>query len=359
MFNGEREITSPVSLTLPNGRLNPEAVGFTRTQLHDTSGIGRGMTAWGRNKRWEYWLVTTPTHLFSFTVSDVDYVSSHSVWVFEIGTGRSFAAAAIIPFARGAVLPGSLGDGPAIGGSIGLDGRLLPPGPGRIGIHIDEVPGGTRLRTCGRARRFPGIGAGFTEVRCDVVAERPDGHEYLGVVVPWSETRFQYTVKDVARPATGWIELDGLRFELPEGESWAILDHGRGRWPYSMWWNWGAATGRAGGHHVGLQFGGRWTDGTGSRENAPVVDGRLFPVHEDLTWEYDDADWLAPWRISSPSVDVVMEPFHDRAAVTDLGVLSMRVHQVFGHYSGWVRAGDERIEIDGLLGFAEDVRNRW
>ena len=36
----EREITTPVSLTDPDGELNPDALGFTRTQLHDTSGIG-------------------------------------------------------------------------------------------------------------------------------------------------------------------------------------------------------------------------------------------------------------------------------------------------------------------------------
>lgn len=360
MFNGEREITSPVSLTGPDGRLNPDAVGFTRTQLHDTSGIGAGATSWGRNKRWEYWLITTPTHLFSFTISDVDYASSHSVWVYEIPTGKRFEGAVIVPFGVGAVLPPSLGDGPAVGGSMTLEGQLLPPGPGRIGARVDEVGGETRLRAFGQAKGSPEPGEGFGRVRCDVVAGREDGHEALGVVVPWSETRFQYTVKDVARPARGWIELDGRRYGLPEGESWATLDHGRGRWPYSMWWNWGAGAGRvADGRAVGLQFGGKWTDGTGSRENAFQVDGKLFPVHEDLAWEYDETDWLSPWRISSESVDVVLQPFWDHAAVTDFGVIAMKAHQVFGYYSGWILAGGERIEVDGILGFAEDVRNKW
>ncbi|MDO5494975.1 MAG: DUF2804 domain-containing protein [bacterium] len=360
MSTGEREITTPVSLTREDGHLNPDAVGFTRTHLHDTSAIGTTPTAWGRNKRWEYWLITTPTHLLSLTISDVDYASSHSVWAYEIPTGKRFDGAAIVPFGIGAVLPPSLGDGPAIGGSTGLTGRLLPPGPGRISARIDEVSGGTRLRAHATARLSPRPGRGWRKVRADVVAERPEGHEALGVVVPWSETRFQYTVKDVARPARGWIELDGERYELPEGESWATLDHGRGRWPYRMWWNWGAGVGRiADGRAVGLQFGGKWTDGTGSRENAVQVDGRLFPVHEDLVWEYNDSDWLAPWRIHSPSVDVTLEPFWDHDAITDLGVIAMKAHQVFGHYSGWVDVGGERIEIDRMLGFAEDVRNKW
>ena len=32
----ERELTAPVSLTLPNGRLNPAASGFARSPLVDT-----------------------------------------------------------------------------------------------------------------------------------------------------------------------------------------------------------------------------------------------------------------------------------------------------------------------------------
>lgn len=57
----EREITDPVPLTRPDGRLNPGAVGWTRTPLITTDGIGRGRAGKGRNKRWEYWAVTTPT----------------------------------------------------------------------------------------------------------------------------------------------------------------------------------------------------------------------------------------------------------------------------------------------------------
>ena len=59
------------------------------------------------------------------------------------------------------------------------------------------------------------------------------------VVVPWSESRFQYTVKDVALPASGTVTITGRQYEVPEG-SWAVLDHGRGRWPYRVTWNWGA-----------------------------------------------------------------------------------------------------------------------
>ncbi|MDO5534674.1 MAG: DUF2804 domain-containing protein [Propionibacteriaceae bacterium] len=331
-----REITGPVALVRPDGRLNRDAVGWSRRPLHDTAGVKRGLRGLGRNKRWEYWLVITPEVLFSLTLSDIDYAGVHTVWAYERATGRRVDETAVVPFAWHTDLPGSLGDGVAEGGSRGLAGR------------IEETEGGTRVRA-----RADGV-------RFDVTAGRLGPGESLGVVVPWSQHRFQYTVKDPLRPASGWVEVLGRRHDLPAGESWAILDHGRGRWPYSMWWNWAAGAGLASdGRALGLQFGGKWTDGTGQRENGVVVDGTLHPVHEDLTWDYDERDWLAPWRLTSASVDLELRPFWDHDAVMDLGVVSSVAHQVFGTWHGTVRVGGQDITIDGLTGFAEDVRNRW
>ncbi len=190
----------------------------------------------------------------------------------------------------------------------------------------------------------------------------------MAVVVPWSRRRFQYTVKDLARPTTGWLEIDGVRHDVgavgSAQEAWAVLDHGRGRWPYAMTWNWGAGSGRgADGRRIGVQVGGRWTDGTGSTENALVVDGRTHKIGSTLVWEYDRTDWLAPWRVHDGdlgSVDLTFTPFHERASRTNALVLFAETHQCFGAWSGWMRddAGD-RVVVDGLEGWAEEARNRW
>ena len=111
---------------------------------------------------------------------------------------------------------------------------------------------------------------------------------------------------------------------------------------------------------VGLQVGGQWTDGTGSVENSLLVDGRLTKISEELVWEYDADDWLAPWRVWGSGVDVTLTPFHLKRSVTDLKVFSSRTHQCFGTWAGRVR--DERgdwVRVDGITGFAEDVHNRW
>ncbi|MDF1602914.1 DUF2804 family protein [Nocardioides sp. YIM 152315] len=332
----EREITAPVALTRADGRLNPEAVGWTRTPLITTDGIGRGRRGRGRNKRWEYWAVTTPTHVVALVLSHLDYAGVHGIWVLDRATGEEIAHDAITPLGRGARLPGTLGAGPATARA------------GTMRIEVEEVEGGTRLRARG------------PRVEIDVLAHRPEGHECLGVVVPWSDRLFQYTVKDVARPATGTIRVDGATHDVPAGESWGTLDHGRGRWPYAVRWNWGAGSGRVDGRVIGLQVGGRWTDGTGSVENALVVDGHLSKISEELVWDYRTDDWLAPWQIAGEAVELTFTPFHLKASDVDLKVLSTHSRQCFGHWSGRVRddAG-EWIRIADLTGWAEDVRQRW
>lgn len=332
-----RELTEEVSLTRPDGRLNRDAVGWARRPLVDTSGIRRGR---GRTKRWEYWNVMTPAHILALTVSHIDYAAVLEVWVYERATGRQWHRPVTVVPARGVELPARLESGPSRARAKNLR------------IDLEEVcDGGTRATRL-RAQ-IPG--ASF-----DVLAALPEGHERLAVVVPWDERRFQYTVKDVARPARGVVHLDGVRHEIPEGESWAVLDHGRGRWPYDVRWNWGAGSGRSGGRVVGLQVGGRWTDGTGSTENAVVVDGRLHKIRAELTWDYDPERPLEPWRVHGGGLDATLVPFHDKVTRTNLGLVSARTDQCFGTWSGtFVTAEGERIEFEGLDGWAEDVHNRW
>lgn len=327
----DREITQAVDLTLPNGRLNPAAVGWTRTPLHRTDGIGHGRVGWGRNKRWEYWAITSPTHVVAVVVSDIGYAAVPSLFVLDRLSGEQISTDAISLLGRDTVLPGT------------LDGGVGRARAKNLSIDIEPASGGTRVWV--RSER----------VELDVVARLEPGHERLGVAVPWGDRLFQYTVKDPARPAVGHVVVDGVTHEYAEGTAWATLDHGRGRWPYKMSWNWGAGSGVVNGRTIGLQVGGKWTDGTGSTENAIVVDGRLTKISDDLVWEYSPEDWMKPWRVEGGSVDLTFQPEHVRRSVTELGVVGSRTHQCFGTWTG--RVGD--VAVDGIYGWAEDVHQRW
>ncbi|MFI1953526.1 DUF2804 domain-containing protein [Streptomyces xinghaiensis] len=375
----EREITRPADLCLPGGRrLDRAAVGWSRTPLHRCD-----LRGWGRTKRWEYWCVTTPTHLVAVTVADIDYLGLGSVYFLEYGRGngrdgdgagtgpggggragagslgtvrREISRTALLPLAHGVRLPHSLGGGTGGTGGTGGNGgdgergeAAVAAGPVRIGMRRERD--GTRLRFRCRTAEGPLDG--------DLFVAMPPGHETMSVVIPWNDRRFQYTSKHTARPAEGTVRIGGTAYDFQGG--WGVLDHGRGRWPYDTRWNWGAASGSTDGRVVGLQFGGRWTAGTGMTENALCVDGRLTKIGEELEWHYDD--FGEPWTIRTPgsdAVDLSFTPFHVREDRTNTGVILNDTHQSFGHYTGTVRAdGGTRIRVEGLLGWAEQVRMRW
>jgi hypothetical protein len=158
-----------------------------------------------------------------------------------------------------------------------------------LGVEVTDDAGGTTLTARWRERDG-------TVGRLDARVALPEGHESVNVVIPWSDTRFQYTSKHQARPATGTLRL-GDRASGPRRPgpgAWGVLDVGRGRWPYRTRWNWGSGAGRADdGRVVGLQVGGKWTQGTPSTENGVIVDGRVVKLGDELIWDYD---WDAPLR---------------------------------------------------------------
>lgn len=312
----EREITEPVDLCLPNGRLNPAAVGWARRPL-----VRPNLRGWGRAKRWEYWGVMTDRFCLGLVVSSLDYAGVCSLWVLDRETGRTWEREAVPPLGRGVTIPQEYG------GVASVTSKAL---------HLEVSDRALRATA-------PGV---------DVDLVVAPGAEVLGVVVPWSSRRFQYTVKDVSRPVGGSLRLDGTAYDV---NGWAVLDHGRGKWPYAVTWNWAAGSG--GGR--GLTLGGKWTDGTGITENGLFVDGRLHKIRADLAWEYDRGDWLRPWRIHGDGVDATFTPFHEKVSRTNLGVVANETHQCFGHWSGWASADGERVDLGGLVGWAEEARNRW
>ena len=141
-----------------------------------------------------------------------------------------------------------------------------------------------------------------------------------------------------------------------------MLDVGRGRWPHEISWNWGGGAGRSGDHVIGLQVGGKWTEGTGFTENGLIVDGRLTKLGRELTWDYRWDDPMQPWRVDDPGgqLDAVLTPRFDKHTKAGDENLGSETHQVFGTWSGRLTT-DDGIELgfDGLQGFAEEARQVW
>lgn len=357
----EPEITSAVKLCDSRGRLLAGSVGWSRHPLHICNVTGHPL----RKKKWDYWCVTSDRCLFSVTLSNIDYMGLAFAYFLDFETRRFIEQTVMTPLGKGCVLPATVGENIAFrhrklnlsftqeeGGNDAAESTASAGG----------AAGGTRSATRTRLRvESPDFGG--VPLRADILVTRPEGHETLNVVIPWSRRRFQFTSKQNAMPAAGSVILGKETFTFAPGTAYACLDFGRGVWPYASFWNWASASGRTDGHVVGLNLGAGWTDGTGMTENGLTVDGRLTKLGEDVEFLYDPADFTRPWTIrtkGSDRVDLRFDPFFERVAKTDLLILRSEVHQLIGRFTGTVTAaGGLRVAVEGLIGWAEEHRARW
>ncbi len=336
----EKEITTPVDLCLPNGRLNPMAVGWSRQPLQHCALFGHPL----RKKRWNYWCITSPTHLFSVTLSDVDYAGLPFVYFLEFATGEFIEKTIITPLGKDIVLGDKVPDDASyLGKGCEISMRQVA---GKVQISVELADfGGKHLK------------AGFQ-------IEEPENHESLNVVVPWSERLFQFTAKNNTLPAKGKVVLDGREAAFHAENSFATLDFGRGIWPYKGFWNWASFSTRlSDGRTLGTNFGAGWTDHTGSTENALCVDGRLIKLSEDVVFTYSTQNFKAPWKLQTAEtkrVDLTFTPFFERIAKTDMAIIRSEVHQMIGYFDGTVEGeGGEIIQVSRAVGWAEDHHSRW
>jgi hypothetical protein len=337
-MNQELELTSPVDLCLPDGRINPAAIGWSRKPLHRCNLHGR----FPRKKRWNYWAITTETHLFSVTITNLDYAGLVFVYYADFAARQLTEVTKIIPLGRGCHLPEQVAADVHYSGS-GMQAAM------------EQTDGSVRLSVV--LADFEG-----RPLTAQFAITIPPQHETLNVVVPWDERTFQFTSKQNTLPAEGSVTIGGQETRFSRPQSFACLDYGRGIWPRDCRWNWGSASGRQNGRTIGLNLGGQWTDGTGSTENGVCVDGRLSKLSEDLTWQYDKSDFMRPWRImgTKTGIDLTFTPFMERVAASNLWLIRSEVHQMFGHYNGHFTTADgERITVDNLIGWAEDHIARW
>lgn len=336
----EPELTQPVDLCDSRGNLNPSAIGWSRQPLHHCNLKGH----WPRKKRWNYWAVISPTHLFSVTLSDVDYLGLPFIYLLNFET-KAFAEKTLLkPFGTGIDLP------PAVDADVVYSDPAMP-------IAMLQNEHGVQIKAA--CPDFDG-----KPLQVDLQVFYPENHESLNVVIPWSEKRFQFTSKQNTLPAEGVIDWGEERIVFDHTNTFACLDFGRGIWPFECFWNWSSFSTRlSDSRTVGVNLGAGWTDGTGMNENGLCIDGKLLKLSEDVVFAYDKVDFMAPWRLTTSvtdRVDLTFTPFFERVAKTDALVIRSEVHQMIGRFTGALKTDEgETIQIKDAIGWAEDHNARW
>ena len=336
--HAEKEILVPTSLCDKKGNLNPEAIGYARKPIIDCNLSGHFM----RKKKWNYWCVYGEDILFSATISHLDYAAVCFVYFLEYETQRYFEKTVLIP----------------LGTKVKMSTQVLETvsfANSELRIHMSHFDGDTHLSVI--CPDFDG-----EHLQAELTIHHPAADDSLNVVIPWNRQMFQFTAKHHTLPTTGTVKIGNRRYTFNEEESYSVLDYGRGIWPREATWNWGMASQRMRGRRIGLNFGGRWTDGTGMTENAIFVDGVMTKIHEDVIFEYDRNNFMKPWTIRSKfseTVDLTFTPFFERVAKTDAKLIRSEVHQVIGYYNGIVKLENCSLRISQMMGCVEEHIAKW
>jgi len=291
--------------------------------------------------------------LVAAALSNADYAGLAFVWTYDLRRRRFLELEQLAPLAVGVRL------GETVDEAAEFESRSL-----RYRWEPQTLGGERGIAVTVSAPRTKGNDAPF-ELRLRI-SRRP-ADEGLNLVVPWSDTRFNYTSKLVALPAEGELLAGGERYPLAAAETLASIDCTRGLWPYRTTWHWASGAGyvRTAGaaRRIGLNFGDGWTDGTGTYENALYIDGRVLPLWEPIRFSFNPRALQEPWTlrtVESDRVALQFTPCYDRKQNTNLGLVQMKLEQVMGHFAGQIRGDNgETLHIDHLPGIAENHLARW
>jgi len=339
-MNIETEIKHPTQLCQKNGNLNLNAIGWSRHPLHRCN-LSR---KWLRKKKWNYWAVYDEDFFVSFTISDIDYAGVIFCYYWDRKTNKFDEATLISPFGAGCSM-GQMVENDAV--FQGKAGRL----------HFSKTEQGYHLEVDFKPSKKDAIKASI-----DVIV--PDEFESLNVVIPWSKTRFQFTEKMFGVGAQGSFQTGSVNHSFDANTSFAVLDFGRGCWPYKSKWNWASMATTVGPKHtiVGVNLGAGWTDDTGYTENGIFVNGRIYKIPTDIVFDFDIRNPMKPWHLyskESDAIDLMLTPEFHRHAVSNMGIIASGVHQMLGRFDGTIKVGRESYKIERASGWAEDHIARW
>ena len=337
--HAEKEISEPTLLCDKKGNLNPKAIGYAKKPLIESNLKGHYM----RKKKWNYWCVFGDDILFSVTISHLDYAAVCFVYFLNYETQRYVEKTVTIPLGSRLKMPTNI-----------LESILLHSK--EMSIQLMFIHNETHMIVT-----IPDFDGDF--LHADLHISHPVEDDSLNVVIPWSRTQFHFTGKHHILPATGFVKIGDSRYTFECEDNFAVLDYGRGVWPRASVWNWGFASQRVGSKRIGLNFGGKWTDGTGMTENAIFIDGKMTKIHEDLLFTYDTKDFMKPWKIKtkfSEGVNMTFTPFFHRISKTDLKLIYSEVHQMTGYFNGKIQLENgPTLEVKQLLGCIEEHKAKW
>lgn len=292
-----------------------------------------------RLKEWQAFQFGSPRWFVAVALFDAKIMALAQVKVFDRETHRKFVfERKLAPWALHA--PRNVIDSTMAHSGLRFRNEL---GRDRIAIELD-IP----------------ASAAMPRLRGVVVTDAA-GCESQVVSIPFAATRGMYSHKCCMR-AEGELALGDEALVFSPRDSFAFLDDHKGYYPYVMRWDWVTGGGVDGqGRMIGFNLTRNDSiDPARYNENCVWVDGKLHLLPEirfaRRAGEAGPEVWQVRDDAGAVEVDFVIEV--DGHVKVNALVVESRYRGPFGHVRGTIKAGGERIVLDGLFGMGEDFHLR-
>ena len=336
----EHEIKNKVELLNSDGTLNEE--GFARKPyfLYDRSKIKASKL---RIKEWDYYAILDPVeeNVICMTFSDLGFAGLFALALIDYKNKRAIQKDQIKYF------------------TMHKTGLIGSPWDDNTIVFSDKKFSFSFTKE-GETRH---IVVKSEDINIDSCFFQGESKETINIATSWKENRraFYLNEKAVAMtPISGYVQIKGNRYDVKSNKMTLILDWGRGRWTRENTWYWAAASGfDEFNNPIGFNLGYGFSDRTPASENAFFLADKLHKI-KNVTFNFEShmKEWIM--KDDEGRLNLTFTPVVPRISKTDLKIIVSDQKQIFGYFDGFVILEDgTKKEIHHLMGFAEEVYNKW
>ncbi len=344
----QNQITKPTLLLGNDGNIIQP--GYCKSMLYEYN--REAITARkSRIKEWDYYYISNDNYALCLTIADMGYVGGLSISVMDFVQPDQLTNSSVFFFPMGKL---NMPRTSTVGDCQWQNGK----------VKMSFANDGMTRRLVGV---YPNADKKGMDIKWDIVIDDVP-KESMVIATPFDKKGYFYLNQKInCMRAEGWFSLGEEVKTFDKKDSLATLDWGRGVWTYDNTWYWSSLhsilkDGKTFGWNLGYGFG----NTQAASEDMLFYDGRAHKVGRSkfiIAGEEDGKPrFMEDWKIITDDgrVDCVFKPIIDRQSPLDLKVMCMIPHQVFGRlYGKCVLDDGQIIQLDGELGFAEKVHNKW
>ncbi len=354
-FAEQVRITEKTDVLDANGHLTQSGYCFTDLYQYKRSAIKAGQS---RIKEWDFYQISNDRYFAQITIADISLGGTITVAIEDMQTGTVWSATSLSLFTFG---------------KLGLPESDFTPNTYTVKKRNFDFELVTNEKE--RTIKFEGK-SGLKDFSCDIRLEMLPDHESHIIAVPFNNKdgkHFYFNKKTNCMAATGTFKCgdETVEFKGREDNSFAVLDWGRGVWPYHQVWWWGnGSVVLENGDIFGFEIGWGFGDTSEVSESTAFLNGKAYKLgylsleNEDEIVKPLSFDWAKSgkkWKITSDdgSFEMEMTPEYDNYTMARVICVGNLCHQVYGRWNGTVKLDGKTIEIHNMKAFLERSDNMW